>query len=178
MTSKYRPASPVRAVAQDIIRDYHAHLIRNAVYVVYLFVDEAEKVKGKTVLGTARKTSGLNAYLARMEDELDGGDPDFFVVTIWDGFWFDRHTTDEQRRALVDHELSHLWSEQEEDRQGNTTGKILLSIKGHDLEEFNCIVERYGDWKPDITAFLEAAADGPQLTLPEFQERCQKRSRA
>lgn len=155
MPVKYSPAPQVQAVAQDIIREHHTHLITNDIHVMYLFTDQAEKVKSKRVLGTARKVSGLNAYLARVGDDYDG-EPDFFLICIWGAWWRARDTTDAQRRALVDHELCHLWSEQACDAKGNLLDKIDLSMLPHDLEEFNCIVDRHGDWDQDITNFIAA----------------------
>ncbi len=166
MPINYTPAPDVRRVAQDVIRDHHTHLITNSVYVLYLFTDEAEKIKGKRALGTARKVSGLNAFLARM-DEDHCEDPTFFLICVWEQWWRSRSTTDDQRRALVDHELCHLHSEEEEGPLGNKTGRILLSLVPHDLEEFNCIVDRHGAWEPSI----DAAAGETQLTLPELQEQ-------
>ncbi len=39
------------------------------------------------------------------------------------------------------------------DRDGNPT----FGIVGHDLEEFNYIVRKYGAWKGDIAEFLAAS---------------------
>lgn len=156
MPVSYLPAPEVERVARDVIAANHAHLLANAVHVVYLFTDEAEKKAGKVVLGTARKKSGLDAYLARRGDDWDGS-PDFFLVCVWETWWTSRATTDAQRRALVDHELMHLWSDEERNKQtGETTGKILLSILPHDITEFNEIARRHGAWQPDIEAFVSA----------------------
>ena len=176
MPNTYHAAPDVRRVAQSLIREHHKHLIVNKVYVKFLFCKEPEKVRGSEALGTARKISGLNAYLA-LKDDADAprtqsydGDgtqglgkllvSEFFLITIYQDFWRTRSTTDHQRRALVDHELTHLWSEEQVDKDGNPTGKIILSIQPHDLEEFHLIAERYGAWRPDITTFAKALKDG------------------
>lgn len=167
MPNTYHPAPDVRRMAQGIISEHHSHLITNQVYVKFLFCEEPEKVKGREALGTARKESGLNAYLALCDDPdvprsaafAGDGKPlveEFFLIIIWRDFWKSRDTTDHQRRALVDHELSHLWSEEQVDKDGHPTGKILLSLLPHDLEEFDRIVSRYGAWQPDIEAFAKA----------------------
>jgi len=155
MPTRYSPARQVERIAQEIIRDHHPHLIANAVHILYLFTDEAEKVKGKRVLGTARKVSGLNAYLARRDDECDGP-PNFFLICVWQQWWESPSTTDAQRRALVDHECCHLWSEAEETDSGEPTGKVKLSVLPHDITEFNAIAARHGAWQPDIEDFLAA----------------------
>ena len=177
MPNTYHAAPDVRRVAQDIIREYHDHLITNGVYVKFLFCEEPEKVKGQEALGTARKKSGLDAYLAlrhdpdapRAGEDFRSGESvpgkllvsEFFLITIYQPFWKSRSTTDHQRRALVDHELSHCYSEEERNRQtGEPTGKVSLSLLGHDLEEFHAIAERYGAWEPAISTFAYALRDG------------------
>ena len=39
------------------------------------------------------------------------------------------------------------------------TGEPILAIRGHDIEEFCCVVKRYGAWKSDVAAFLQAAGE-------------------
>ncbi len=182
MPIKYSAAPSVEAIARGVIRDHHAHLLDNDAKVLFLFTDEPVKLRGADTLATARKIGGLSAYLAQFDVEegeplgWDGEIKDgFFLITVWEGWWRDRDTTDEQRRALVDHELAHLWSEEEVSRQsGCATGKILLSTRPHDLEEFNAVVSRHGAWRPDITAFLKAykgsRADGATPSLFDVGE--------
>ena len=185
MPNTYHAAPAVRQVAQPLIREHHKHLIVNKVYVKFLFCEEPEKVRGSEALGTARKISGLNAYLALKHDAdaprtepYDGDSTDglgkllvseFFLVTIYQDFWKSRSTTDHQRRALVDHELTHCWSEEQVDKDGNPTGKILLSLLPHDLEEFHLIAERYGAWRPDIATFAKALRDGQPSLFDDIE---------
>ena len=55
------------------------------------------------------------------------------------------------------------------DKDGQPTGKILLSLLAHDLEEFHSIAERYGAWEPDIETFAKALKDG-QPSLFDLEE--------
>lgn len=50
-----------------------------------------------------------------------------------------------QREAYMDHELCHC-----DFKMG------YARMRDHDIEEFHCIVERYGLWKPDLAKFGEA----------------------
>ena len=81
-----------------------------------------------------------------------------YVVTLDADFWTD--ATPIQREALVHHELSRV--KQATDKFGDPrvnkqTGEPVFELVAHDLEEFNATVKRYGPWKGDIAAFLDAA---------------------
>lgn len=156
---KYELAPEVGGLAVPLILRHHEHLLQNNVRLVYLFSDEPEKVRGKEALGTAAKVSGKNAYLYLSALEPDGVSGDaFFVMTVWKYAW--KHKmTEEQKSALVDHELCHFYSETDPKKPG----KVTLSLLPHDVEEFNCVVKRHGVWYPDIAAFLSAANGQPSL---------------
>jgi hypothetical protein len=96
------------------------------------------------VLGKARKIGGLNAWLSEKTDEP------YFVIEVAYDLWLGMTTA--QKRALVDHELSHCRI-----KYSKTTGEPSLYIAPHDLEEFNAIVERHGLWRDDVQKFLDAA---------------------
>ena len=186
MPNTYHDAPDVWRVAQPLITAHHDHLLTNGVYVKFLFCEESEKVKGKEVLGTARKKSGLDAYLALLHDPdapragegFGNGEAtpgkllvdEFFLITINQHFWRTRSTTDHQRRALVDHELTHCWSEEQVDKDGQPTGKILLSLLPHDLEEFHTIAERYGAWEPALETFAKALKNGQPSLFDDLEE--------
>ncbi len=184
MPIEYTPAPEVQKMAREIIREYHDHLITNSVKIVFLFTDEPVKVRGAETLGTARKVSGLTAFLAQMDIEngemladTPGEIKDaFFVITIWEEAW--RHNlTDAQKRALLDHELCHCYSEEEQSRQtGEPTGVIKLAVLPHNLEEFHVIAARHGIWRPDINRFLNALKGRPELTLFSLNDASEEKA--
>lgn len=155
MTATYRQATSVKRIADELIAGHHQELVD--VHIEYVFRSEPAKENGKEKWGTARKITGLNAYLAG--DTAEGGEADdFFVVEIAEPIWA---VLDEpQKVALVDHELSHCTTAIDE-----KTGDLKLKMRPHDLEEFSAIVRRYGLWREDVEAFLKAAADGGQLSF-------------
>jgi predicted metallopeptidase len=155
MATEYEYAPDVETIAKDLIADVEDHFDLGNVEILYVFRDKASRSRGRAVLGRARKVTGLNRFLIRPDD-----DPDLplFVLEIAKDTWSD--LTDEGRRALVDHELSHLVVGENED------GELVGGIRGHDLEEFIGVVERHGLWKPDVVAMgTAAAAKVEQLTL-------------
>lgn len=76
MSAEYTPAPEV---------ERHPEILDAGCRVVYVFRDKASKTNGKTVLGKARKVSGLNAYLGRADPDTFGEE---FCGTVerW-GFW-------------------------------------------------------------------------------------------
>jgi hypothetical protein len=154
----YRTAPEVERIAEQIIAQHHPHLAD--VPIRYLWRDKAATSKGNTVLGKARKVTGLNAHLVHLvrKDEPPE-EVEFFVIEIAEDAW---HTlTDKQQTALVDHELCHLGVDIPE--RADKDRKLVL--RGHDLEEFAGVVERHGLWRPAIETFR--AATQAQLTLEE-----------
>lgn len=153
--ANYRPASEPRSIAEELIPEHHPHLIPFLPEMRFVFRDKAQKSKGRVQLGSARKVTGLNAWLAEEEPvEVYDEDPiGFFVIEIAEDEW--EHLSSRQRTALVDHELTHCWVDYGED------GSASLVVRGHDLEEFTSIVKRHGLWKEDLQWFGEAV----QLTF-------------
>ena len=151
----FRDAPEVAELAKALIKQYHKHLKGREIK--YLFRSEPEIIAGKECFGTARKVSGLNAFLAGSTLEHlgslttgEGEEPKpFFLMQVWDFGW--SQLTGSQQIALVDHELMHFDVED---------GK--LKIAPHDLEEFVAIVERHGLWEPNIKAIVDAAERNKQ----------------
>lgn len=145
MPQEYQPAPEVEEVARDLIHDYHTHLA--AVRIEFVFASEPIKEKGKSVWGRAKKVTGLNAWLASEIEVRDANPPkEFFVIEVVKPIWL--QLDEKSKKALVDHELEHCEVDID-------TSK--LSIRGHDLEEFNSIVRRHGLWKAAVELFLRAA---------------------
>jgi hypothetical protein len=158
---KYTEAPKVLEMVNTVIKEIkeHGHLANARIECV--FVLKTPKNKGKELWGKARKVSGLQAYLfakALGFDTETEMPEDFFVIEISKPIWDLLEVP--QRRALVDHELSHCWRDEE--------GKI--SILPHDLEEFNGVVARNGLWRQDVERFLKAAK-GKQMPLPLKREK-------
>lgn len=136
----YRRAEEVRDIAEALIPEYHPHL--HGETILYVFRSKATERKFKPVLGTARRVSGLNAYLAFQEMGEDA-EP-FYVIEIAEDIW--GRLAEAQRVALVDHELSHIGPD---------------GMLTHDVEEFRAVVERHGLWMPDLHDFAKAAKSLP-----------------
>lgn len=141
---EYSDATAARTIAETLIPQHHPHLV--GARIEYVFRDKHQKRNGKIVAGTARKVSGLNAFLAAKPPSFGG--LDFFVIVFALDVWM--AISDAQRVALVDHELCHCWRETNDE-----TGEWDLSIRGHDIEEFAEIVYRHGLWSEDLDNFVQ-----------------------
>ena len=161
---KWWPAEEVEDVAKVLINQYHQHIEDYDLKVLYLYAADPPKVDGRDCWGTAKKISGQNAYLftlaqAKILKERGFPLPDFlktpmeakgfFVITIWHKIWIT--LTPEQRMALVDHELCHC--QFREDKEGN----ISPAMRGHDFEDFNEILQRWGYWHEGLERAFESA---------------------
>jgi len=158
MATTFRNDESLARLGADLISMHHKHLLENGVRVEFLFRDDTPKSAGKEQWGVARKITNLNAFLAG-EAEDEGADP-FFCIVISEPIWTD--LTNNQRLALLDHELCHCWAEEDKE------GAVKLTILGHDLEEFGSIVERYGLWREDVKLMARSIENAQlRLTLDE-----------
>lgn len=160
----YTRATQVADIANGLIEKVDDHKPLNGVHIEFVWREKAPKSKGRLVLARARKVSGLNAFLANVSagvpDRL--ANDDFFVVEVAVDTW--ERLTEDQRVALVDHELCHLHVDKDGD------GSAVLSLRGHDLEEFAAIVERHGLWASDVATFGSAVAEQLALAVDEVSQ--------
>lgn len=148
MATKVTRAHDAERMAQGIIDRHHPGL--RGARILYCFTTAKRTRQGMTVYATAQKLGALDRYLtADTEDSDEGAD---FLILIGAEEWASLSTA--QKKALVDHELSHCVR----DEEGNA------GIVGHDLEEFRAIVERHGLWTPSVR---EMADTMRQLTLED-----------
>lgn len=169
MTTTYRPAPELAKRAKPIIAKHHQDLALHGVEPLWVWRSKAAKSKGRLVLGKARKLTGLAASLLYAAEaaggDAQGGDIDpdesveRFVIEIAEDTWLDLST--KQKDALLDHELAHLWVDEDDD------GNAVLSLRGHDVEEFASVIRRHGLWKPDLENFGAAIEDAAQLSLDD-----------
>jgi hypothetical protein len=147
----YFAAPAVAEIADGLIEAHHTDL--DGQPILYVFRDPAARRLGRVVLGSARRITGLNAFLVALAAgeaagnlvEAEERDYTFLLMEVAYDEWV--QSTAAQRAALVDHELCHFGVDEDED------GELVLKIRGHDLEEFNAVVERHGLWRDDVQRF-------------------------
>lgn len=165
MATKYRPAPEVGDIARQLISSVSMHRDLTKVHIEYVFRDEATHSKGRIVLGRARKITGLNAFLRSPSKGRKFAEPDaFFLIEIAHDCW--EAMEPDQRRALVDHELCHCVVNLDE-----TTAEVIgLGIRGHDVEEFSCIIDRHGLWGSGLARMGSTVAQQLVLAVDEVSE--------
>lgn len=148
----YKDAPEVREIAQELIPEYHKHL--EGVRIAYAFTDKSGKKCGKDVLGKTTLESGKSVWFAAgAPSEYRSGK--FFLIAISELAW--EFLDFSQKRALVDHELSHC---------GKDPETLELCLWTHDIEEFGAVVQRHGLWLDDVRRFVEAATAAQVPELP------------
>jgi Putative phage metallopeptidase len=152
MRTKFVPAPEVAEIANDLIPKYHPHLVDCRIE--YVFINKVPKKGRKETWGTMKKITSLAAYLgADKKAQEQGVNDPFFVMTISQPVWEELGI--KEKTALVDHELCHGGVETDDE------GDVKLGIIPHDVEEFSCIVERYGLWRQDVKRFMKSAQKQP-----------------
>lgn len=153
------PSGPYAILKRLLELPAFEHLKGGEAAIGFLMRSEAKIKQGRQVLGFACMPR-VNGELAPVFDWLLGR---LFTVTL--DFLIVLDTAfyvgadDRTREALVYHELCHC--AQAFDAYGSPrfhreTGRPIWAIVSHDIEEFNAVVQRYGEWKGDITDFIDA----------------------
>lgn len=134
---------------------------------------------GRMVLGTAEEVSFRVSgwQKGRQEEQFSHwfGYVPAFLITIDASYW--READEAGACSLVEHELFHLGHKRNPetgelmfDRDGNPK----LAIRGHDVEEFIGVVERYGAGHPDgaLARLVRAANAPPTISRAALQQAC------
>lgn len=147
---QYDPAGePVEKLATDLIRQYHSHLVNAKI--AYLYRNKDMTVKGKKAIATAEKCGPKTRALSNFD----------FIITIVYEQW--NLLSDQQKYAIMDHELCHCWVEDDE-----KTGETRFKILPHDFEDFGDVLKRHGLYSEPAVALGRAmsSAQNPN-TFPE-----------
>lgn len=140
-------ADEVRVIARSLIGEGLPHDRLMGKKIVYVFQKKMFKIGGALMLGKAEVVGGKAAAFERGLPAADcvlDESASFFLITIAHGAWV--NLTEDQKRGLVDHELSHC----------GFTEKGNPMIWAHDLGEFRAVVERNGFYLDDIRKFAES----------------------
>ena len=135
--------APIEVIhmAQELIDKHHPDL--KSANIGFVFRDVNGTSRNRAVLATCQKVqASLKPYL-----QFD------FIIWISEEAW--TVFSDKQRHALIDHELCHARTDEDEQ-------PVLI---GHDIEEFRVIIERYGYWKEDLLWLGELANSEKALQM-------------
>lgn len=140
------------------------HLEEGEANIHFLLVSEPVVKQGKQILGAVHipKVQGqLKGVFRWLLADAFGGVPDFLVL-LDATFW--KYGNDRDREILMYHEMCHMVHA--EDREGepryDEDGNPVWGLVGHDIEDFNAVVRRYGIYSEDLRRFVDAAMVGEQ----------------
>jgi hypothetical protein len=156
----------------------HEHLADAIIGFLWTNVENASK--GRRIIGQAEQPLFRCGKWQKGRQEMqmlewfNGLIPDF-VITL-DAVYCDT-CSDLEFMALVDHELYHC--AQALDEHGSPkfyreTGLPQYAMRGHDVEEFIGIVQRYGVGNSDsqVALLVEAANSEPTLGIADIAKCC------
>lgn len=132
--------------------------------------------KGRTVLGQAEQVM-LRAggwQKARMEQQMHewfGCIPKFIITLAGD---YCAQCSDLEFCALVEHELYHIAQATDDfgaPKFNKETGQPVLTMRGHDVEEFTGVVRRYGASK-EVQELVDAANAPAEVADIDIARSC------
>ena len=95
-----------------------------------------------------------------------------YLITI--DALFASQASDIEFCALVEHELYHIGVKRDEDGNPLTsamTGEYKYFLRGHDVEEFHGVVQRYGA-SEQVQRMVDLAHDGPTIGKAKIAHAC------
>ena len=175
------PAPDVAAWVHDtiladtgrLLNPDHAHLLDADIG--FLWASSAFTKRGRTVVGQAEQVM-IRAggwQKARQEQQLRewfGHVPEFLITLAAD---YCAQCSDTEFCALIEHELYHIGQERDEFGAPKFTkdGMPRLAMRGHDVEEFVGVVQRYGA-SAQVARMVEAAKRPPAVSGASIAHAC------
>lgn len=158
----------------SLANEDHAHLVD--AYIGAVWTNAINQRQQRTVMATAEMPS-IQAggwRRARFEHQMAqwfGRTPDFLLTFSGP---LCRALSDREFCALVEHELYHCAPALDAFGQPRfrDDGSPLFAMRGHDVEEFVAVVERYGPTSFDVRRLVKAASNRPEIDEQPIQLAC------
>ncbi|MET1174615.1 putative metallopeptidase [Paenibacillus amylolyticus] len=165
MGATFTLSEEIDVVVKKLIEQEEDFKILSVAKIVTRFRTGTWYTRGKLIYA---KTKILSMY-ERFEMDAE------ILILVNKRMW--EHLTDQQKEALIFHELCHVEASVDKNgapRNSPNDGRPVFRLCSHDLEEFKLVVEKYGLWRPDAQEFMDSAKKGEQLTM-EFTPQNQKK---
>ena len=161
----------------DLYNEDHEHL--NSIDppdISFLWAYSTCKAKGRRVLGQTEKVMINVGGWKKTRQEVQMiewfGDVPKYIITL--DARVCQVMSDSDFMALVEHELYHIGQERDEEGElvwSASTGEPKLYLRGHDVEEFFGVVQRYGA-SADVQKMVDLANDGPTIRKANIAHAC------
>lgn len=156
----------------------HAHLQDGDIE--FLWAAGSYAKQGRIVLGTAEKVAFRAGgwVKQRQEEQMVAwfGRVPAFLVTLAADFWMAPETQDADRLALLEHELYHITQARDDmgaPKFSKDTGLPVLTMRGHDSEEFVGVVRRYGcAHDKTLAELVRAGTMKPEVATAHIAASC------
>jgi len=168
--SKFQKASKeIAQFVNEVLFDWDVHQplidakVKLDVCMAYGDQNDAGETEGVAIKRHGQRVLGLAKIIGLKDRAMGRGDAEIML----DGDWWE-DATDEQKKALVDHELFHL---RVKDMEQDDLGRPKLEMRLHDYEFgwFKAVAERHGENSIEQQqARLMMDTDG-QFFWPEFE---------
>jgi hypothetical protein len=155
----------------------HQHLLLATIG--FLWTDARNSRRGRIVQGQAElavPTGSMSAWMkaARLHQlrQWFGIIPRFLITLSAPECWL---MDDATFCALVEHELYHCAQSVDEwgNKRWTRDGDPIFTIRGHDIEQFLPVIERYGvGVDPEAQALVELAQRGPTIAKAKISLAC------
>lgn len=151
----------------------HFHLLEADIR--FMWASSAFTKQGRTVLGQAEEVAMRAGgwQKARMQQQMHEwfGEVPRFIITLAGDYCSE--CSDLDFCALVEHELYHIAQAQDEfgAPKFNKEGQPVLTMRGHDVEEFVGVVRRYGA-SADVQQLVEAASKPAEVAHLDVARAC------
>lgn len=144
--------------------------------IAFMWASSAFAKKGRSVLGQAEEVAFRAGgwQKARMEQQMYewfGRIPKFIITLAAD---YCSQCSDLEFCALVEHELYHIAQATDEfgaPKFNRDTGQPVLTLRGHDVEEFVGVVRRYGASR-DVQELVDAANQPAEVAHLDIARAC------
>lgn len=147
--------TPMYWLLDELVEAHHEDL-RRAKLALAWCTSWKPDADGHVKIGQCMKASDLHRELADFD----------FIILLSRAFWRNEGTLPLHRRALLDHELCHaaLKYDKTGEPMEDERGRLVWRTRRHDIEEFTCIVTRYGCYRSDLESMYAAM----RLHPPDF----------
>jgi Putative phage metallopeptidase len=144
----------VKALLNPAVKSWHPELSEARFALMWKISVEPDQ-DGRLELGKAKRASDCDRELSDHDLVI------FLNREAWDDL------KDEQRIALLDHELSHFAPVMDDggNQKRDDRGRLCFRTVKHDLGEFRAVVRRHGCYLSDLELFARDLAEGRKAPL-------------
>jgi hypothetical protein len=137
-------------IMDALIVQYHPDLVETNIAIGYNYGWKANR-DAKIILASV-------SLFSDFDRQMHGKD---VKILLNYNYWHNPATTDDNRRALMDHQLCHPRPVMDLDLGivvRNDMGQIKYYLREHDISDFTEVIERWGIWQIDMERSAEVLA--------------------